>query len=653
MTTVERKTAPPERLAGQGLDPNQEESGNRAIIALLTDDSHGETDWAATYRWTADEDGNHVDGAYEVWSLRGMVRFRRFFADAGFGYEVIETRGENPIANQDPTAVATIAEEMEAAARSGMPSEDANLSYMDPQTLSYPLAYERIAQLFDSPNAPDLAINPKCWQYARQPGQHGSADVVQARAPLVFSGPGIKGRGVTDTLCVQVDVAPTIARVLGMPLIDGMDSTGRTSSERGVGSDVYLRRQDGRPIDAIVEEGETADRAYIFLLDGLSNTELKRRLEIDRESIPNLSRLIDRGLMFEYGTIVNFPSITWPSHNALGTGAWCGHHDTVNPTYHLREKRETITPQGMMWETGKYVTGDVETLYEAVHRVWGKWDGQKGEVTASINEPCMRGAGHSTLERRMLVDLQKAVAMAKENKGDTCPRWKADGQDDAYRASGSDIQGMVQAIMLFSSETQPPPKFTFHEFSLTDAVGHDYGPHHDAVFDAMVETDKRIGKVLAVLDARGLFDSTLFVVTTDHGMAPIDSSKAADQALAVKDAGLSCVLTAPLVYLLDMQVGLQPSADGRTLHATVLENDADERGEHPPAAGATVQVISHRGNVVAETETDAYGECGLPLPAGEDPEHLVIRVEHEKFNTRHLRLDGTNVVEDIAERLYG
>ena len=63
---------------------------------------------------------------------------------------------------------------------------------MDPQTLSYPLAYEKIAQLFDSPNAPDLVVNPKAYQYARQPGQHGAADVVQARAPLVFSGPGIK-----------------------------------------------------------------------------------------------------------------------------------------------------------------------------------------------------------------------------------------------------------------------------------------------------------------------------------------------------------------------------------------------------------------------------------------------------------------------------
>jgi hypothetical protein len=51
MTTTELKIAPPERLAGQGPDPNQEESGNRTIVALLTDGSHGETDWVATIRW--------------------------------------------------------------------------------------------------------------------------------------------------------------------------------------------------------------------------------------------------------------------------------------------------------------------------------------------------------------------------------------------------------------------------------------------------------------------------------------------------------------------------------------------------------------------------------------------------------------------------
>ena len=258
-------------------------------------------------------------------------------------------------------------------------------------------------------------------------------------------------------------------------------------------------------IEDVLAGDERPERVYIFLLDGLSNTELKERLEHDRESIPNLARIIDGGVMFRYGVFATFPTITWPSHNALGTGAWCGHHDIVNPTYYLRETRQVVTPQGSVWETEKYLADGVETLYEAIHRERGKWDPATGEgvITASLNEPCGRGALHATLERRMLVDTDRMREVARENKGDTNPRWKEEEQEHVYRYSGTDIQALTQSLMLFDNETQPPPIFTFHEYSLTDAVGHDYGPHHEAMRDALIETDKRIGKILAVMDRRG------------------------------------------------------------------------------------------------------------------------------------------------------
>ena len=181
MTTTEageRTLALPERPGGQGLDANQVESGNRAIYLLLSHPVVGpQTDFVATYR----------DGAYEAWAKRGMVRFQRSYGvDGGYEYRVVETLGQNPVENQDPHAVATIEEELEAARRSGNPTDDPNQAFIEPEQLSYPLAYERIAQLFDSPNAPDLVINPKCYAFGRQPGQHGALDVVQSRAPLCF-----------------------------------------------------------------------------------------------------------------------------------------------------------------------------------------------------------------------------------------------------------------------------------------------------------------------------------------------------------------------------------------------------------------------------------------------------------------------------------
>ena len=96
---------------------------------------------------------------------------------------------------------------------------------------------------------------------------------------------------------------------------------------------------------------------------------------------------------------MNFPSITWPSHSAILTGTWSGHHDIVNPTFHIRESRETIPVQGNIFETEGYLNPEVETLYEAFRRVRGP-----RTVTASIHEPQGRGADHAVFERRIVGD---------------------------------------------------------------------------------------------------------------------------------------------------------------------------------------------------------------------------------------------------------
>lgn len=633
-----RTLAGPERPGGQGLDANQEESGNRAVYLLLSDSVVGpQTDLVATYR----------DDAYEVWAKRGMVRFQRSYGAGGaYEYHVIETIGRNPIENQDPLAVATIEEELEAARRSGHPADEPNRAYIEPEQLSYPLAYERIAQLFDSPNAPDLVVNPKCYAFGRQPGQHGALDVVQSRAPLAFIGPGIAA-GVSDTNARHIDIAPTIAKLMGFPKIAGHDATGRPSS------DVYLRRQDGRPLDEIIEaNGARPERAYIFLLDGLGNAELRWRLDNDPDALPNLRRLIEGGRFFRYGSIVNFPSITWPSHNAIGTGCWSGHHDIVNPTYYLRETREVVTPQGNQFDSARFLGDGVETLYEAFHRVFGPWQSASGAFTAAIHEPCTRGADHSVLERRVVGDRDRLRALTRECEADISPRWIAEEQRGAQGEAIVDSRGVAQVIELFTDDSHPTPIFVFHEFTLPDGTAHDYGPHHAGHREAVDETDLRVGRVLRMLEERGLFDSTLFVVTADHGMAPTMTELAANQPDLLPQEGMKAIPTPPLVYLIDMSVDIEHARDGRTATLTVLANDADATGEQPPVAGAEI-IVSHGSEVLASAHTDAYGVAGVPLPVELPPRDVLITVHHDDYNPRHLRLDGTNVVLDLRELLYG
>ncbi|MBI3784527.1 MAG: alkaline phosphatase family protein [Deltaproteobacteria bacterium] len=373
----------PERMAGQGLDEHQEESGDRAILALLTDPTvRDQIDLVITYR----------RDAYEVWSARGLVRFRRLLRDGRLAFEVIDKLGTNPIEDQRHTSISTCGEECQAASASGHATNDPNLAFIEPSEVSYPHAYERIAQLFDSPYAADLVISPKCYTFGLQRGQHGALDVIQSRAPLAFFGPGIRP-GRYDSAPRHVDIAPTICRLMRFPFIDERDASGRTASERGVAPDVHLKRQDGAPLQEIIDADAPApERVYLVLFDGLSNSELRHLIDSHDPAIANLRRLLDRSAMFTYGSTVNFPSITWPSHSTIMTGAWCGHHDVVNPTYYDRALRQPLAPQGQGMMTEGYLGSGVETLYEAFHRVLGPQ-----AFTANIHEPQGRGADHAAL----------------------------------------------------------------------------------------------------------------------------------------------------------------------------------------------------------------------------------------------------------------
>jgi hypothetical protein len=640
----------PERLAGQGLDPEQSESGNRAIHALLADPKIGaQVDLVLT--WRAGENG--AEGAYEIWSARGLVRFQRVIRDDGsLGFEVLEVVGENPVASQDSLALATLAEEKRAAAASGFDAEDAARRFIAPEQQSYPWAYERVAQLFDSPNAPDLAVSPRDWCQGTQPGTHGALHVRQARAPLWLSGPGVK-RGVHALALRAVDIAPTCLAALGFPLVDGCNASGRTASERGVAPDVYLARQDGRAARELLDSAgaERPRRLYVFLLDGLHQTELEDRLARDAGALPNLRRLRERAAVVAGGSIVNFPSITWPSHTAIGTGTWCGHHDVVNPTYYERATRETHSPQGKQLGTEGYASRAVESLYEAFHRVRGERC-----MTAAIYAPFGRSAKHAVLESRNLCERGRVKQLTAELSVLQNPRWAREFKGVADEAV-VDTRGLAQVIELFTRDDAPPPDFTYHELVLTDGAGHDYGPHADGLRDALDESDRRIGRVLEVLERTGLFDETLFVVTADHGMAPQDVALRANPTWHVIDAGLEAVVAEPMIWLRDLAVSAERAPDGRSARVLVADNDADPRGEKPALAGAEVVVEAHRTGaaprVIARGATSADGVLGFATPSDAASHQIGIRVSAKGFNPRHLLLDGTRLALDLRAALYG
>ena len=644
----------PQRPGGQGLDDQQTESGNRAILALLRDpEARDHVDLVITCR----------DCTYEVWAARGMVRFQRLCRDGRLEFRVVEQIGDNPIADQRHTRIATRADELQAAAASGHPTEDVNVAFIEPAEVSYPYAYERIAQLFDSPLAPDIVISPKCYTFGRQRGQHGALDVVQSRAPLAFAGPGVRP-GRYECAARHVDIAPTICHLMGFPKIDGMDFSGRTASERQVAPDVYLARQDGRVLDEILGDSGRPERAYLVIFDGLSNSELRHLIDTDDPAISNLRRILDRSAFLTFGSTVNFPSITWPSHSTILTGAWCGHHDIVNPTYYARETRQALAQQGQGLMTEGYLDGGVETLYEAFHRVLGPQ-----ALTASIHEPQGRGADHAALERRVVGPRDRLKALTPDCVAAISPRYLADGKEAVYREALLDARGLAQLMVLFEDPAQRAPVFVAHEFALTDGAGHDYGPHGAGLYTAIAETDRRLGHVLDTLAATGRLDSTLFIFTSDHGMAAQDVDLQANPARHLERIGMCTITGEPMLWLRDLAVTVEPAPDGRTARVTVLDNDPDTSGENPPVVGAEVLVHAHAdgpsrrlslgpmptdpARSVTKVVTNEAGIAGFATPADVAAAHIVVSVRHPDYNPRHLRLDGSNLVIDLRSALYG
>ncbi|HLX36652.1 MAG TPA: alkaline phosphatase family protein, partial [Candidatus Binataceae bacterium] len=260
-------------------------------------------------------------------------------------------------------------------------------------------------------------------------------------------------------------------------------------------------------------------------------------------------------------------------------------------------------------------------------------------------------------EKRIIGDKIRLKDRTIEMMEDISPRWMGDEKPAMHREEVVDIRGMAQLINLFEHcDAKTPenfPRFIAHEFVLTDGAGHDYGPHHEGMREALYRTDARIGKVLALLSARGMLDSTLFVVTSDHGMAAQDVALNANPTVEPVKAGIKGIFAEPMIYLRDLHIECLRANDRRTLRVTVLDNDVASDGERPAIEGAKVKLRDNSGAVIGEGATSAAGIVAFATPGNLPDADLSLEVEHADFNRRTLGVDGAPIHADLRKLLYG
>jgi len=459
--------------------------------------------WVVTY--------DQESGLYEIVSKTGTLRWERWKTPAGeVVYRIHSLEGENPITSQDPTAYRTLAEEVAAAGGEGKPIPES--------VASYPDIFQRFTQLFDSSRAPDFVYVPTGGADLNHPGagSHGIPDITQSRAPLIIAAPGVAQNAVTDTIVKSVDVAPTIAQLVGVQPIRGTNAAGAKKIQ-------FLKWQDGNSVASSISDGRlgaspygTAQRALMFVLDGGSQSVILD--EIAHGRLPNIARIMKMGTTFRNGSIVDYPTVTWANHNTLLTGASPGHQGLVNNSWYDRDtgKEQLITDGGFRNSLGtnKMMSPQVETLYEAVNRTYGR-----DAVTMSLNDPSGRGATFSTLELAGIPGAVKHLfSIVKNFLGDekSIADHRFEQDKEYWSSSKMDLAGVAIGQAYFSSANTP--RLAVFELALPDNQGHIKGPQAPDTRASLQEADRSIGAMLKILDERGLTDSSALIVTADHGM---------------------------------------------------------------------------------------------------------------------------------------
>jgi len=420
---------------------------------------------------------------YRAASARGTVEFTH---DAD-GTRCRVVSGVDPFADGDPTRFLGLGAELAA----GVPA---------PEQEARPHAHDEVAQLFDSPDAPDLAVvHAAAHRYHGNVGEHGSLGTVQRRAPLLAAGPGIRADGWVDGHARTVDVAPTIAALAGVARRRGRDRFGE------VRDDLLLARQDGEVLPLV--DGE-ADHVLVVLWDGLNANQL--RAAIDDGDAPNAAALAARGTGYAGGMLASYPSATLANHTTLGTGALPGHSGVLHNEWRCARTgaHRNLLDRAQMFTASAHIDGEVETLHEAVHRT------RPGAWTGTTHEFCDRGADWSSF--RALHEREPLPAARRHEPFPRDGHWFE--RSDAYRFMSSADETALRCALRFWADDHPVPDLAWCSFALTDEAGHEGGPHAEQTRAAVRDSDERLGRLLAAVEARGVLERTAVVLLADHGM---------------------------------------------------------------------------------------------------------------------------------------
>lgn len=259
--------------------------------------------------------------------------------------------------------------------------------------------------------------------------------------------------------------------------------------------------------------GAGADHVILISVDGF-------RPEFYRDArwpAPNLQEMAREGAHAERVRGV-FPTVTYPSHTTMITGAL--------PARHGVHYNTPFEPEG---QTGRWYWEEeairVPTLWDAVREAGGR--------TASFSWPVSVGAPVDRLvpeiwpleeEADPIEPLRRTArpdGLVEEIEREATGRLTADNFTIDHLTR--DDRAGAAAAYLF--ERYRPALLTLHIIE-TDHFQHLEGREGPTVPRAVAAADRAIGQIREAVERAGLLDRTAFVITGDHGFVDIHTTVA-------------------------------------------------------------------------------------------------------------------------------
>ncbi|MEW6320358.1 MAG: ectonucleotide pyrophosphatase/phosphodiesterase [Acidobacteriota bacterium] len=270
-------------------------------------------------------------------------------------------------------------------------------------------------------------------------------------------------------------------------------------------------------------QARAADHVIVISIDGFRPA-MYRLPEAEGLSVPTLVALRDAG-SFADGVEVSYPSLTYPSHTSLATGARPARHGIVSNTL--------FDP----------ANGSSAWYFENTFmRVPALWDLAKraGLTTAGASWPVTVGATMDVLFPESNQAPRDMTWLARARADSTPGLIDAVVQDlggFGENANRDAIQRdrFTAAVARRIIRDHRPNLLMIHLME-TDAAQHADGPGSPAAKQAIERIDAHVGAIVRATEEAGIRARTAFVISGDHGFSRVHTLVQPN--VVLRDAGL-------------------------------------------------------------------------------------------------------------------